>query len=171
MHSFVANAYFYPNKFRDDFDNSDDFEDNDSINADDINVDEYLSDDEIPDYRMQANNYSVDDEEKSIPYASGTSFTQHLKNQINTYRLNEKEEIITKLGIKAEALIRKGEDEFKTNYKGKILSDSEWIEAMIKFPKLIERPIVINEIKAVIDNSIVPSSLSSSTMRVILKTL
>ncbi len=56
-------------------------------NAEDINVDEYLSDDEIPDYRMQANNYSVDDEEKSIPYASGTSFTQHLTNQLNTFRL------------------------------------------------------------------------------------
>jgi len=78
-------------EFDDDFDNSDDFEDNDSINADDINVDEYLSDDEIPDYRMQANNYSVDDEEKSIPYASGTSFTQHLKNQLSTFRLNEEE--------------------------------------------------------------------------------
>ena len=78
-------------EFDDDFDNSDDYEDNDSINADDINVDEYLSDDEIPDYRMQANNYSVDDEEKSIPYASGTSFTQHLKNQLSTFRLNEEE--------------------------------------------------------------------------------
>lgn len=78
-------------EFDDDFDNSDDYEDNDSINADDINVDEYLSDDEIPDYRMQANNYSVDDEEKSIPYASGTSFTQHLKNQLSTFRLNEDE--------------------------------------------------------------------------------
>jgi RNA polymerase sigma-54 factor len=76
--------------FEDTFDNTtDDFNDNDTINADDINVDEYLSDDEVPDYRMQANNYSVDDEEKSIPYASGTSFTQHLINQLNTFRLDE----------------------------------------------------------------------------------
>jgi RNA polymerase sigma-54 factor len=76
-------------EYEDNFDNQDDFNDNDSINAEDINVDEYLSDDEIPDYRMQANNYSVDDEEKSIPYASGTSFTQHLINQLNTFRLDE----------------------------------------------------------------------------------
>jgi len=81
-------------EFDEDFDNSDDYNDNESINADDINVDEYLSDDEIPDYRMQANNYSADDDDKSVPYASGTSFTQHLKSQLNTFRLNEEEEQI-----------------------------------------------------------------------------
>ncbi len=76
----------------DDFDNSkDDYNDNENINAEDINVDDYLSDDEIPDYRTSVNNYSVDDDEKSIPYASGTSFTQHLINQLNTYRLNDEE--------------------------------------------------------------------------------
>jgi RNA polymerase sigma-54 factor len=81
--------------FEDTFDNSsDDYNDNDTINAEDINVDEYLSDDEVPDYRMQANNYSVDDEEKSIPYASGTSFTQHLINQLNTFRLDDEEQQI-----------------------------------------------------------------------------
>jgi len=79
-------------EFEDTFDNTDDtFDDNESIDAEDINVDEYLSDDEIPDYRTQANNYSADDDEKSIPYASGTSFTQHLKTQLNTFRLNEEE--------------------------------------------------------------------------------
>ena len=68
----------------DDFDNSsDEYNDSDTIDAGDINVDEYLSDDEIPDYRTQANNYSVDDEEKNVPYAAGTSFTQHLINQLN----------------------------------------------------------------------------------------
>ena len=81
-------------EFDDTFDNSNDFDDSESINAEDINVDEYLSDDEIPDYRMQANNYSVDDEDKSIPYASGTSFTQHLLNQLNTFRLEDDEEQI-----------------------------------------------------------------------------
>ena len=79
----------------DEFDNSvDDYNDNESIEADDINIDEYLSDDEIPDYRTQANNYSSDDEEKSVPYAAGTSFTQHLINQLNTFRLSEQEEEI-----------------------------------------------------------------------------
>ncbi len=80
------------NEFDDDFDNTgDEFDDNESINTEDINIDDYLSDDEIPDYRTSVNNYSADDDEKSIPYASGTSFTQHLKSQLNTYRLDEDE--------------------------------------------------------------------------------
>ena len=51
------------NDFDADLDINDDYNDNESINAEDINVDEYLSDDEIPDYRTQANNYSSDDED------------------------------------------------------------------------------------------------------------
>ncbi|WP_054852037.1 RNA polymerase factor sigma-54 [Olleya sp. ITB9] len=82
-------------EFDDAFDNSaDDFNDNETIDAGDINVDDYLSDDEIPDYRTSVNNYSADDEEKSVPYAAGTSFTQHLVNQLNTYRLSEEERSI-----------------------------------------------------------------------------
>jgi len=78
-----------------DFDNSEEnYDDNETIEADDINIDEYLSDDEIPEYRTQANNYSADDEDKSVPYAAGTSFTQHLINQLNTFRLSDQEEEI-----------------------------------------------------------------------------
>jgi RNA polymerase sigma-54 factor len=75
-----------------DMDNThDEFDDSESIGNDEINVDDYLSDDEIPDYRTSVNNYSADDDEKSIPYASGTSFTQHLVTQLNTYRLDDEE--------------------------------------------------------------------------------
>jgi len=75
-----------------DLDNTgDDLNDSETIATDDINVDEYLSDDEIPDYRTHANNYSADDDEKSMPYAAGTSFTQHLISQLNTYRLSDEE--------------------------------------------------------------------------------
>lgn len=76
---------------------NDDYQDddpgNESIEAD-IDVDEYLSDDEIPSYRLQANNYSADDEDRQVPYASGTSFTQYLKTQLSTLRLNESEKEI-----------------------------------------------------------------------------
>lgn len=64
------------------------------INADDINIDEYLSDDEVPSYKTQANNYSADDEEKNIPYEAGISFHQSLKNQLNTFRLTDEEFVI-----------------------------------------------------------------------------
>src|SRR5690606_12100850 len=73
---------------QDEFDDLYDNEtDSESINAEDINIDDYLSDDEIPDYRTQANNYSTDDEEKSVPYAAGISFNQYLINQLNTIYL------------------------------------------------------------------------------------
>lgn len=72
-----------------DYDNElDNTTDNESINTDDINIDDYLSDDEIPDYRTQTNNYSPDEDEKSIPYASGTSFNQYLLNQLSTASIN-----------------------------------------------------------------------------------
>ncbi len=59
-------------------------------------------------------------------------------------------EIVAKLGIKPLGLIRKGEVVFIENYKGKTLTDEEWIEAMVKHPILIERPIVVSGNQAVI---------------------
>lgn len=58
--------------------------------------------------------------------------------------------IIQKLGFSPIELVRKNEAIWKENFKGKELSDDEIIEAMIQYPKLIERPIVINNDKAVI---------------------
>ena len=58
--------------------------------------------------------------------------------------------IIDQLGIAPEALIRKGEEDFKLHFKGKSLSNDEWIVAMLQFPKLIERPIVVVGGKAVV---------------------
>ena len=77
----------------DDFNNEeyDDFDNGTEIIETDINVDDYLSDDETPSYKLSANNYSADDEEKQTPYASGTSFNQYLLQQLSTYRLDEEE--------------------------------------------------------------------------------
>jgi len=85
------------NEFDDDFSNEE--FDNDSVEGNEvieteINIDEYLSDDETPNYKLSANNYSPDDEEKQIPYASGTSFNQYLLQQLNTYHFNEEEKEI-----------------------------------------------------------------------------
>ena len=65
---------------------------------------------------------------------------------------SEKElnDIINLLGIEPEKLLRKGETDYKVNFKGKTLSGSEWISAMIKYPKLIERPIVVSGNKAIL---------------------
>ena len=63
---------------------------------------------------------------------------------------DELKAIIGQLGISPEQLLRKGEARFKEQFKGKTLSDDEWIQAMIDHPKLIERPIVIEGGKAVL---------------------
>ena len=62
----------------------------------------------------------------------------------------ELKEILKKLDMSPLELIRKGEKIWKENYKGKELSDAEIIKAMVENPKLIERPIVIKDDKAVI---------------------
>jgi len=124
-------------EFEDNFDNSDDFDDSDSINAEDINVDEYLSDDEIPDYRMHANNYSADDEEKSVPYASGTSFTQHLKNQLSTFRLNDDEEQIAEFlvgSVDESGYIRRSLSDIMDDlaFTQNVYTDEDKIENVLK---------------------------------------
>lgn len=64
--------------------------------------------------------------------------------------VDEMKNLLAKLGISPMQLIRKGEKDWKENYKGKELSDEQLIEAMIAHPKLIERPIVVKDNKAVL---------------------
>jgi arsenate reductase len=57
--------------------------------------------------------------------------------------------VLGKLGITARELLRNSEDAYKTqNLKDKTLSDDALISAMVNEPKLIQRPIVINDDKA-----------------------
>ena len=57
--------------------------------------------------------------------------------------------IVKMLGIKPIELVRQHEEEFK-NYKNKDLSDEEVFNLLIKYPKLIERPIVVSDNKAIL---------------------
>ena len=78
---------------KDEFDNNDDYdeyEDNESIDSGDVNIDEYLSNDETPDYKTQSNNYSEEDDRES-PLSAGVSFHQDLINQLNTFILTDEQ--------------------------------------------------------------------------------
>ena len=76
------------------YENESDYGDDSNSDENDINVEDYLSDDDIPDYRLKTNNYSEDDEEKSMPFISGLSFNQFLKNQLSTFSLSEEDQKI-----------------------------------------------------------------------------
>lgn len=69
-------------------------DDSDHISTEDINIDEYLSNDETPDYKLQANNYSKDDDDYEVPIIAVESFHQDLLNQLNTFILNDKDRAI-----------------------------------------------------------------------------
>ena len=60
------------------------------LDSQDINVDEYLSDDEIPRYRTVANNISPDQEEKSVPIAMGVSMLETLERQLSLRDLDNR---------------------------------------------------------------------------------
>ena len=62
----------------------------------------------------------------------------------------ELKSIIDKLDIAPQELVRTQEKIWKDKFKGKSLTDDEIIEAMLEFPKLIERPIVIHDDKATV---------------------
>jgi arsenate reductase len=68
----------------------------------------------------------------------------------NPFTKDELRDIIRKLGIHPEELIRKNEKEYKQVFPSKNISEDDWIEGMLKYPKLIQRPIVVNGDKAVI---------------------
>ena len=82
-------------------------------------------------------------EEKGIEF-------QIVKYLEDTFTVETLSKIIKELGIKPIELVRKNEAIWKSNFKGKELSDTEIIQAMVDFPKLIERPIVVNKGRAVI---------------------
>ena len=59
--------------------------------------------------------------------------------------------ILQKLGLSSRDIIRKGEEEYKLlNIKDQSLTENELITFMSENPKLIERPIVVKDDKAII---------------------
>ncbi|MBR9845599.1 MAG: arsenate reductase (glutaredoxin) [Algicola sp.] len=80
---------------------------------------------------------------------SGKDFevVKYLDEPLSEVKLNE---IIRVLGIKPIDLVRTNEAIWKSEFKGKDLKDKDIVSAMVKHPKLIERPIVISDDRAVI---------------------
>ena len=64
-----------PEDFEDSLENEYEDDGNEKIDTEDINIDEYLSDDEVPNYKTQTNNYAADDDIKLV---DDLAFTQNI---------------------------------------------------------------------------------------------
>ena len=70
------------------------FEEKDK-DKEEFTLDDYIEDDDIPEYRLQTKNYSKDDEKRmEIPFSAGSSFHEHLESQLILRDLTEKQKIL-----------------------------------------------------------------------------
>ena len=76
-----------------------DTEDDISHDNDDFSLEDYIDDDEIPDYRLKINNSSPDDEVRETPLASGISYQEFLLGQVGLQTFTPRETIIATMII------------------------------------------------------------------------
>ena len=81
--------------------------------------------------------------DKNIPF----EIVEYLKSPLTEKQL---EKLLSKLNKKPSEIVRKQEEYYKKNLKGKDFNDHEWIRILLQNPKIISRPIVEKEYKAVI---------------------
>jgi arsenate reductase (glutaredoxin) len=58
--------------------------------------------------------------------------------------------ILKKLGMTAGQIVRRGEEIYRQKFSGKAMSDEQWLDALVQYPVLIERPIVIKDDRGLI---------------------
>lgn len=63
----------------------------DALKNDDFDLDEYISDDEVPDYMVRSNNTAPDDKQEEVPFSVGESFQEQLLSQLGMLKLNDTE--------------------------------------------------------------------------------
>ncbi len=79
----------------------------------------------------------------------GLAYTvvEYLKTPLSRELLKD---LLIKLNMRPVEIVRIQEDEYKEKLKGKNFTDEEWITILLENPKLIQRPIVVNNHKAVL---------------------
>ena len=85
--------------------------------------------------------------DNQIPF----EIVEYLKNPLTEKLLDD---LLVKLNRKPLEIVRTQEEYYKKNLKGKVFNDHEWIRILIKNPKLIMRPIIEKEYKAVIGDPV-----------------
>ena len=127
-------------------DNTDDYDDSgtDTIETE-INIDDYLSDDETPSYKLQSNNYNSDEDDNRIPYSAGISFNQFLLSQLNTFKLSDQETQIAEFlvgNIDGNGYIRRSVEDIVDDlaFSENIYTTEDEIEKVLKTVQQIDPP-------------------------------
>ncbi len=88
---------------------------------------------------------------EGLKYLEEQGFDIEIKKYLNDgLTENELREIISLTGYKPFDLVRTQEKEYIENYKGKTISDNQWVKILAENPRLLQRPIVVNGSKAVL---------------------
>lgn len=66
-------------------------EDPNDIDNEEFSLEDYMDEDDIPDYKLTANNYSKDDKQVDMPFSEGTSFHESMLDQLAMANLNEEQ--------------------------------------------------------------------------------
>ncbi|MGC9344283.1 MAG: RNA polymerase factor sigma-54, partial [Bacteroidales bacterium] len=74
--------------------NQDDDAGDDSSDQDEFSLEDYIEDDEIPNYKLASSNYSKDEKYEDIPFSVGSSFQEALESQLGLRKLTEREETL-----------------------------------------------------------------------------
>ena len=122
-----------------------DFEEGNKIETEDINIDQYLSDDEIPSYKLYTNNFSSNENDQTIPVSGGISFHQYLSQQIGNLILGDSEMNIAEFiigSIDESGYLRRSNDELIDDlaFTQNIMVDSSQIEKIIKAVQSLDPP-------------------------------
>ena len=79
----------------------------------------------------------------------GLDFTvvEYIRNPISREVLKD---ILMKMNVRPQELVRTHEDVYKSDFAGKQFNDEEWIDILLEYPRLIKRPIVVKGYRAVV---------------------
>ena len=122
-----------------------DFDESNKIEAEEINIDQYLSDDETPSYKLFSNNFSNQEDDRTVPLSGGLSFHQFLSQQIGNLILGKSEMDITKFiigSIDESGYLRRSNDELIDDlaFTQNIIVESNQIEKIIKSVQSLDPP-------------------------------
>ena len=121
------------------------FDEGTKIEAEEINIDQYLSDDETPSYKLYSNNYNNQENETTVPVSSGMSFHQYLSQQIGNLILSEKEMIIAEFiigSIDESGYLRRSNEELMDDlaFTQNIIVDTHEIGKTLKAVQSLDPP-------------------------------